>query len=92
MLSMTHGAGKKNTKSLIDQARLKGEQGQFLDDQKAAELLSELPSLDGTITIRIPKGLGRVIRPDGSSVPTEFARVVSRPGGGIKTAYPVLPE
>jgi hypothetical protein len=87
-----HGQGKKNTRNLMGRAA--GErtpQGQWLDDQAAARLLSEArPHLDGPAIIRLPQGLGQVILPDGRILPARHALVVPAPNGGIRTAYPVL--
>ena len=87
-----HGAGKKKTKGLIGRANSDGkDQGQWLDDEKAAELLKSVyDEISGPETIKIPPGLGHVIKPDGSMIPTEWAIVVPKPGGIYKTAYPVL--
>lgn len=87
--STDHGAGAKNTARLLDRARNTGKpQGQWLNNEKAAEVLSTI-KVDGSTTIRIPQGLGQVIKPDGTIVTTEWATVVTG-SGGFRTAYPVL--
>jgi RHS repeat-associated protein len=85
-----HGAGARNTRTLIDRARgTRTPQGQWMDNQKAAEFLNGV-KVDGPATVRIPDGLGQVIRPDGSIAPASWARVV--PGAnGFRTAFPILP-
>ena len=86
----THGAGAKNTRSLMDRARSTGNnQGQWLNNDSAANFLSDL-SIQGPVSTRIPAGLGQVIRPDGSIVSATWARVVPGPDG-IRTAFPILP-
>ncbi len=84
-----HGAGAKNTGRLVDRARGTGNpQGQWLNNEAAAEILGAL-KVDGPATFRIPKGLGQVIKPDGTIVTTEWATAVPR-GDGLRTAFPVL--
>ena len=52
-----HGTGVKNTERLLDRARGTGNpQGQWLNNEKAAEALSAL-KVEGPATIRIPEGL-----------------------------------
>ncbi len=85
----THGSGAKNTKSLINRARSTGNnQGQWLDNQKAAEHLKSLGDIKEPTTISIPQGLGQVITPTGEIVPATKAIVVPS-ATGIKTAYPI---
>jgi len=84
-----HGAGAKNASRLLDRARGTGNpQGQWLNNEAAAEVLNA-SKVDGPATIRIPQGLGQVIKPDGTIVETEWATVVPR-GDGFRTAYPIL--
>jgi hypothetical protein len=86
----THGAGTKNTRRLIDRARTTGKpQGQWLDNQKAADFLNEFP-VNGPAHVKIPDGLGQVINPDGSIVKALWARVVPN-ADGIRTAFPIIP-
>ena len=87
-----HGAGSKITDKLRGRAAgTQQEQGQWTDNNKAAEFLKSIHGqLNGSITIEIPEGLGQVIMPDGSVVPTTWAKIVPQPGGVYKTAYPVL--
>lgn len=84
-----HGEGVKNTKRLVDRARGKNTpQGQWLDNQKAAEILNGV-KVDGVAAIKIPDGLGQVIKPDGTIGAAEWALVVPR-ADGIKTSFPIL--
>jgi RHS repeat-associated protein len=85
-----HGQGAKVTGSLADTARSTGKpQGQWLDNQAAADLLqSHRAELVGPASIRIPDGLGQVIMPDGSIVNATRATLIPGPNG-FKTAYPV---
>jgi hypothetical protein len=60
-------------------------------NEVAAEFLRSISGkLSGAASVRIPEGLGQVIMPDGSIVPTNWATVVPKPGGGYRTGYPVL--
>lgn len=86
----TYGAGKKNTKSLMDRARGKNqEQGQWLDNEKVAELLNSNGKVDKVIKIDIPEGFGQVITKTGEIIPANRAIIVPSPKGKIKTAYPI---
>jgi hypothetical protein len=102
-----HGAGKKMTDKLIGRAATEGkQQGQWVDDDVAADLLrkahddgvwSEVPhppkkaqTQQDAVTIDIPEGTGQVILPGGEIVPTTKAVVVPRYNGMIKDAYPIL--
>ncbi|AJQ96673.1 choice-of-anchor A family protein [Gynuella sunshinyii] len=87
----THGAGVKNTQKLIDRARSTGNaQGQWLDNQRAAEFLAVMShSVDVPTTVRITPGLGQVITKEGEVLDTVWAIIVPSKNG-IKTAYPVL--
>jgi hypothetical protein len=65
--------------------------GQWLDDVIAQKFIGKnLGNLkNGAIEIPIPKGLGRIVNPDGSF--TEATHAVLVPSGtGVKTAYPSL--
>ena len=84
-----HGAGAKNTKRLMDRARgTNNNQGQWLNNEQAADLLSKVNVTKPT-KIPIPEGLGQVIKPDGSIAQAKHAIVVPR-GNEIRTSYPVL--
>jgi hypothetical protein len=90
-----HGQGAKNTRSLTDTARPTPDepngidQGQWLNNEIAARLLLESNDGQPTQTIDIPEGLGQVIKPNGSIVSTTRARIVRKPDGNIRTAYPL---
>lgn len=85
-----HGS-KRPLQQLIDRARGGNTpQGQWLDNEKAANLLGRYGKTNGVTDIRIPPGLGRVIMPNGSILEASWARIV--PGSnGIRTAFPILP-
>ncbi|NLU66678.1 putative T7SS-secreted protein [Streptomyces sp. HNM0574] len=87
-----HGAGERNTQSLIDRARSTGnDQGQWLDNSKAAEFLKSQHDPDGGVRdIPIPKGMGQVIRSDGEIVEPTHARLVPKKDGTYKTAFPIV--
>lgn len=87
----THGEGRKVTARLTDRARGTGKpQGQWTDNEKAAQFLSGV-KVEGATVIKIPEGIGQVIMPDGTIVKTEWARVVPR-GDGVRSAFPVVPQ
>lgn len=84
-----HGAKPAN-KELADHARsIGGTQGQWTDNQQAADYLSQyLDGLSGPTTVPIPKGLGQVIQADNTAAPATQAVIVPSPTG-IRTAYPI---
>ncbi|WP_267890144.1 polymorphic toxin-type HINT domain-containing protein, partial [Streptomyces sp. NRRL F-4489] len=88
----THGAGAKNTKALTDRARsTRNQQGQWLDNDAAAEFLKGLHVEGaGPRSVRIPDGLGQVIMPDGSIVQARVATIVPSPNGLYKTGFPII--
>ncbi|WP_459246770.1 polymorphic toxin-type HINT domain-containing protein [Streptomyces youssoufiensis] len=88
----THGAGAKNTKKLTDRARTTGnQQGQWLDNDAAAEFLKGLHVEGaGPRSVRIPEGVGQVIMPDGSIVKARAATIVPSPNGLYKTGFPII--
>jgi hypothetical protein len=88
----THGQGSKNTKQLTGRAAsTKDPQGQWLDNQKAAEFLRNLrPNISQTTIVEIPAGLGQVILPDGTIVPATHALVKPSRIGGYRSAFPVV--
>lgn len=84
-----HGAGAKSAGRLLDRARGTGTPpGQWLNNEKAAQILN-FAKVDGRATIRISQGLRQVIKPNGTVVSTEWARVVPL-GDGLRTAFPVI--
>lgn len=87
-----HGAGAKNTQSLTDRARSTGNpQGQWLDNDKALDLLkSHHDPNAGVREVEIPKGMGQVVMPDGKIVEATHARLVPKPDGTYKTAFPIV--
>jgi RHS repeat-associated protein len=88
---LKHGEGAKVTRSLTDTARSTGRpQGQWLDNQAAADLLQShrAAGLEGPVSVPIPSGLGQVIMPNGSVVNASRATLVPGPNGFV-TAYPI---
>ena len=86
----THGAGAKNTAKLQDRAAGTGNnQGQFLNNEKAAEYLAEFKDISEPKVVSLPSGLGQVIKPDGSISQASNVQIVPKAEGGFKTAYPV---
>ncbi|MFE6799894.1 RHS repeat-associated core domain-containing protein [Paenibacillus chitinolyticus] len=86
---LTHGQGAKVTRSLKDRARTEGDQGQWLNNEKAADFLHSLGEITEVKEIDLPAGLGQVITRTGDIVSSNKVRVVPSPKGGIKTAYPI---
>lgn len=88
----THGDDMTNF--LIKRASGSGMvQGQFLNNQKAAQFILENvdKTAKGAVNIPIPKGFpARVIMPDGTFKTATHIRLVPS-GGGVKTAYPLIP-
>ena len=87
----THGEDMTNF--LIHRAKGSGmAQGQFLDNQKAAQFILDNMSktTSGAVNVPVPKGFpARVIMPDGTFKAATHIRLV--PGGsGVKTAYPLI--
>ncbi|RLC19829.1 MAG: hypothetical protein DRI57_06225 [Deltaproteobacteria bacterium] len=87
----THGAGDKNTRKLKGRAARTGQsQGQWLDNQATADFLKQkYDDIAKPEVVKIPRGLGQLIKPDGTIVPATKARSVPKPGYGFRTAYPV---
>ncbi|MCG8425714.1 MAG: Hint domain-containing protein, partial [Proteobacteria bacterium] len=89
----THGAGAKNFRRLLDRARTQGQssmQGQWLNNEKAAAFLKGV-RVDGPASVRLPGGLGQVIRADGSVAAAQWARIVPSSSGGFISAFPFVP-
>jgi len=88
----THGDDMTNF--LLNRARGSGiAQGQFLNNQEAAKFILDNvgKTANGAVTIPIPKGFpARVIMPDGTFEAATHIRLVPG-GGGVKTAYPLIP-
>jgi len=86
-----HGQGQKNQDNLRGRAGGTGQaQGQWLDNEKAANYLDSLGDIDSVSDFDLPDGLGQIIKPNGDIVPANSVRVVPSSGGGIKTAFPIL--
>ena len=85
--------GESKTDFLTNRARASDmPQGQFLDDQAAAQFIRDNAGAtkNGAVSIPIPKDLpARVIMPDGTYAPATKVRLVPS-GNGVKTAYPEL--
>ncbi|MBW3518533.1 hypothetical protein [Flavobacterium sp. NKUCC04_CG] len=88
----THGDNMTNF--LLNRAKGSGMvQGQFLNNQKAAQFILDNVSktLNGAVNIPIPKGFpARIIMPDGTFKAATHIRLVPS-GSGVKTAYPLIP-
>jgi RHS repeat-associated protein len=83
-----HGA-KRALQELIDRARALGPQGRWLDNDKAAQYLSQFQGkLTGPTTVPIPPGLGQIVHADGTIAEALQATIVPS-ATGLKTAYPI---
>jgi hypothetical protein len=68
-------------------------QGQFLDNQKAAQFIGDNidKAAQGAVNVPVPEGFPvRMIMPDGTFKPATHIRLVPS-GAGVKTAYPIIP-
>jgi len=74
---------------LTDRARSTGDnQGQWLDNQKAADFLNSKGEITEVTTLDLPAGMGQVITPTGEII--DATKVIVVPSAsGIKTAYPI---
>ncbi|MFJ2418255.1 PrsW family intramembrane metalloprotease [Streptomyces brevispora] len=92
----THGR-KRTLQQMADRARGKGTpQGQWLDDNAAADLLrrEHRPGLTGTedsYIVQIPKGMGRVVFEDETWKEATHAILVPGRNGLFRSAYPIIP-
>ncbi|MEM6647003.1 MAG: RHS repeat-associated core domain-containing protein [Bacteroidota bacterium] len=85
-----HGSGTKITGKLLDRARQKNtQQGQWLSNDDAASFLSQYSDITEVTEVDIPSGLGQVIMPNGEIVSATRARLVPKPEGGFRTAFPI---
>jgi hypothetical protein len=88
----THGDDMTNF--LLKRAEGSGmAQGQFLNNQKAAQFILDNvgKTANGAVNIPIPKNFpARVIMPDGTFKAATHIRLVPG-GGGVKTAFPLIP-
>lgn len=91
--------GKKNLKRLIDRARgEKTPQGLWTNDDEAAEIIKMnwMSLKEGENIIDIPKGLGKVIMPDGTIIENITKALVIKNKKGatnlLNTAYPKIIE
>ncbi len=84
-----HGSHK--THQLQMEAKNKGHSlGQWIDNSAAEDFIAKNlnKTKNGTITVELPEGLGRIVHPDGTFTPATHATLVPSKSG-VKTAYPV---
>ncbi len=81
---------KLSPTQLADRARSLGHQvGQWTDDKAAANFIADVAKRGaGVHDVPLPKGLGRSFLPNGTEVTTDMARVVVKPNGAVRTAFP----
>lgn len=87
-----HGAQKPARDFIGRAASSHHNVGQWLHNENAANLIITVkPPTEGKVAlIDIPEGLGQVYTPSGEVVPAPRAKVVFKPDGTIRTAYPTL--
>jgi len=75
---------------LTNRARGLGHQaGQWTNDKAAAEFIENVAKRGpGTHDVLLPPGMGRSFLADGSELSTDMARVVVKPNGSVRTAFP----
>jgi hypothetical protein len=86
-LDHTH---KLSRTQLVDRARSLGHQvGQWTDDKAAATFIADVAKRGpGVHDVPLPKGLGRSFLADATELVTDMARVVVKPNGAVRTAFP----
>jgi len=86
---LDHGS-KMTPEQLVDRARGLGHQvGQWTDDDEAARFIAEVARRGpGIHDVPLPPGLGRTFLADGTELATDMARVVVKPNGAVRTAFP----
>ena len=86
--------GKKlTTQQLIDRANgfdNPHQVGQWLDEQQAADFLADVvKNREGAFDVQLPSDIkARSILPNGTEVIPDMVKIVMKPDGSIKTAYP----
>lgn len=85
-----HGS-KRPEKELKDRARGTGtDQGQFMDDQAIVEAEQLAPLTPGAHVVDLGRPVGKVHKPDGTTVDgVTKVVVVRKPDGTVRTSYPV---
>lgn len=70
------------------------DQGQWSDDNQAAEFFKENFDIEGTKPkeVELPQGMGEAIKPDGSAVNATHAKIIKKRDGTIRTAYPIVKQ
>jgi hypothetical protein len=86
-----HGAGR-NEQELKDRARSTGDdQGQWYDDAFIVEAEQRAPISAGPHIVAMGKPVGKVHRPDGSTVENvTTVLVVRKRDGTVRTSFPVI--
>lgn len=87
-----HGQ-KQTAQQLIDRANgfeNPHQVGQWLDNQQAADFLADAAKKgEGAFDVKLPSDIkARVFLPDGTEVTPDMAKIVLKPDGSIRTAYP----
>lgn len=91
--TFTKHGNQKPASDFIGRAASKGENiGQWLHNENAANYLRNIkpPTEGNKVLIDIPEGLGQVYTPSGDVIPAPRARVIFKPDGNIRSAYPTL--
>ncbi|MHB9861851.1 hypothetical protein [Streptomyces sp. YIM S03343] len=62
-----------------------------MDNDKALDFLRTHHDPNGGVReVELPPGMGKVIMPDGEIVEDNYARLVHKPDGSYRTAFPIL--
>jgi len=75
---------------ILDRARSLGHQvGQWTDDVSGAEFIAGVARRGpGIHDVPLPRGLGRSFLADGTELQADMARIVVKPNGAVRTAFP----
>ncbi len=87
--TFTEHGSKRALQELADRARALGPQGRWVDNEEAAQFLSQFEGkLTGPTTVALPPGIGQIVNADGSVASAARATLVPSPTG-LRTAYPI---
>jgi len=83
-------SAKLRPEQLVNRARGLGHQvGQWRNDKAAADFIANVAKKGpGTHDVPLPSGMGRSFLGDGTELGTDMARVVVKPDGSVRTAFP----
>jgi RHS repeat-associated protein len=81
---------KLRPEQLTERARGLGHQvGQWSNDKAAADFIANVAKKGpGVHNVQLPSGMGRSFLADGTELTTDMARVIVKPDGSVRTAFP----